>query len=162
MLNIYVLQQLSELYELSVDSILQEREEYKMNKKVNYFALFGSLIFNLFLFSGIALILLILLATLWFLAILIVCLPFIIAYANLSRGRNFELIQTGIILICFVAGVVLISLSQKTKPVMLVNFNSLKNISNYLLNVAVLALKEYCTRIIYSQIYSRVLELNVN
>lgn len=49
--NIYVLKQLSKLYELSVDGILQEREEDKMSRKVNYFALFGSLIFNLFLFG---------------------------------------------------------------------------------------------------------------
>lgn len=119
--NIYVLKQLSKLYELSVDGMLQEREEDKMSRKVNYFALFGSLIFNLFLFSGIALILLILLATVWFLAILFVCLPFILAYVNLSGGQDFEWIQTVLSLLCFAVGIFLIPLSKRL-TIYLVNF----------------------------------------
>jgi len=111
--NIYVLKELSDIYELSVDSLVQEREEEKMKKQVNYFALFGSLIFNLFLFSGVAFILIILLATIWFIAILFICLPFILAYVNLSGEQAFEWIQTILSIVCFVFGIFLVPLSKK-------------------------------------------------
>ncbi|MGL4643207.1 MAG: helix-turn-helix domain-containing protein [Vagococcus fluvialis] len=111
--NIYVLKELSEIYELSIDCLVQEREEERMGKRVNYFALFGSLIFNLFLFSGIALTLIILLATIWFIAILFTCLPFILAYVNLSGEQSFEWIQTILSIICFIFGIFLIPLSKK-------------------------------------------------
>jgi len=111
--NIYVLKELSDIYELSVDSLVQEREEEKMKKQVNYFALFGSLIFNLFLFSGVAFILIILLATIWFIAILFICLPFILAYVNLSGEQDFEWIQTILSIVCLVFGIFLVPLSKK-------------------------------------------------
>jgi len=111
--NIYVLKELSDIYELSVDSLVQEREEEKMKKQVNYFALFGSLIFNLFLFSGVAFILIILLATIWFIAILFICLPFILAYVNFSGEQAFEWIQTILSIVCLVFGIFLVPLSKK-------------------------------------------------
>lgn len=111
--NIYVLKELSDIYELSIDSLVQEREEEKMKKQVNYFALFGSLIFNLFLFSGVAFILIILLATIWFIAILFICLPFILAYVNFSGEQDFEWIQTILSIVCLVFGIFLVPLSKK-------------------------------------------------
>lgn len=47
---------------------------------------------------------------------------------------------------------------NKNIPVVLVNFNTLKNISKSLQNVAVLGLKEYCTIIICFQTYFLALE----
>lgn len=111
--NIYVLKQLSKLYEVPIDILVQEREEEKMNKKINFFALFGSIFFNMFLFSGLALTLLILLASVWFIAIICVCSPFILAYANFSGEQAFEWTQTIISLICFIVGMFLIPLSKK-------------------------------------------------
>ena len=53
--NIYVIQELSDLYGISLDELVVntalENKEAKSMKNVNPFALFGAILFNVFLFS---------------------------------------------------------------------------------------------------------------
>ena len=53
--NIYVIQELSDLYDISLDELVVntalENKEAKSMKNVNPFALFGAILFNVFLFS---------------------------------------------------------------------------------------------------------------
>ena len=53
--NIYVIQELSDLYGISLDELVVntalENKEVKSMKNVNPFALLGAILFNMFLFS---------------------------------------------------------------------------------------------------------------
>lgn len=53
--NIFAIEKLSDIYQVSLDELIKdtllEKKGVKNMKDVNYFALFGAIIFNLFLFS---------------------------------------------------------------------------------------------------------------
>ncbi|WP_107841184.1 helix-turn-helix domain-containing protein [Metasolibacillus meyeri] len=118
--NIFVLQELSNLYGLSIDDLLsetkektQEKEEGKAMKKINWFALFGVVCFNVVLFSGVAIAAIGLLIALWAITLSFVVSPLLLLGANVTGLQNFEMLQTVLSVILCGVGVVLYPFSKK-------------------------------------------------
>lgn len=92
--NIHVLKELTELYGISMESLLSDKDfnvkETIEIKKVNIMALIGSILFNVFLFSGIAITLILLLVSLWVLVAFMTLSPVVLIWAILSGVQAFD------------------------------------------------------------------------
>lgn len=73
--------------------------------RINYFALFGVIFFNLFLSWGIAIVLVALLFSLWTIVVSFVLSPLILLGVNLMGLQEFDIIQTILSCIIFVVGI---------------------------------------------------------
>ena len=115
--NIYVLKELSTLYEMSIDSLIADKQLNKKGnigvKKVNVFALVGSLLFNIFLFSGIGIIVVILLLSLWTLVLILILAPFILIAAELTGMQHFDRVNGILSVILCPLGMVMINFAKK-------------------------------------------------
>ncbi len=88
--NLYVLQDLSKLYEVEIAYFLTKEVENQTEKKsqINFYALFGVICFNVFFASFAYLVMLAFLFTLWIAAVFFICIPTITALLDLrSQGQ---------------------------------------------------------------------------
>lgn len=82
--NIHAIEALSKLYGVSIDSLYAGSAPDEGNhtmKHINYFALFGALLFNIFLFSGIAVVLIVSVASVWLMTCVFALAPLILFMA---------------------------------------------------------------------------------
>lgn len=126
--NINVIKELSFVYDVPIDQLVSiskennvcKKEEIEM-KRINYMALFGSLCFNIFLFSGIAITLIMLMLSVWMIVGTFLICPFMLAYVNLTGAQEFGWLNTILAVILFPVGVVLINYSKQL-TLNLINF----------------------------------------
>ncbi|MEK3977990.1 DUF1700 domain-containing protein [Psychrobacillus sp. FSL K6-2836] len=81
--------------------------------KINYFALFGVIFFNLVLFSGVAIAVVALLFSLWTVVVSFVLSPIILVVVNQMGIQEFNIIQTILSCIILVIGIKLVPFSMK-------------------------------------------------
>lgn len=125
--NVYTLEALSELYELPIEELITSNPRNSINnknggnqmKKINYFALFGSIMFNVFLFSGIALTLVVLLLSLWLIIAAFIASPFMLVYVNLAGIQPFTWYNTIFAAVAFLIGLLLVRYAHKLTFVLL-------------------------------------------
>lgn len=82
-------------------------------KRVNYFALFGVISFNVIVFSGIAIALAGLLFSLWTIVISFVVSPVLLTVVNVLEIQQFNVLQTIFSVILFFVGIGLAPLAMK-------------------------------------------------
>lgn len=114
--NIYSLQKLSSIYNVPLDALIEGangKTENEENKRINYFALFGALLFNLLLFSIILFISIISIISLWSLAIICTISPIIFVIFVSLNLQNFEAIQLLVSITFSVIGVILLVISKR-------------------------------------------------
>lgn len=100
--NIYALKKLSLIYQINLDDLvngksnLNERSNNKDSfKNINYFALFGALLFNIFLFSIVTFITFVVVTSLWGGAIVFIVSPilfFIFVMLNMQKYETSQLL----------------------------------------------------------------------
>lgn len=124
--NIYVLQKLSSLYKLPLTDLLSgsdqkdESQEIFNMGKINWLALFGAVIFNLFLFSEVLIVLVGLVRTLWALTVIFTSSPLLLLL-NISLGwgwQSFNWLQLGIGCLFCLIGVGLYPLVKKMSSIL--------------------------------------------
>lgn len=130
--NIHVIKELSEVYDLSVDDLISgtvfeniEKEDIKM-KKINYLALFGSLFFNVFLFSGIIVLGLAVLCCFWVIPTIFVLSPFVVLVFVQLGLDTFSWLELSLGIGLAIIGIVLLPLAKK------ITIYLLKYFKNYL------------------------------
>ncbi|AEB28830.1 hypothetical protein, DUF1700 [Carnobacterium sp. 17-4] len=118
--NIFVLQELSNLYGLSIDELIsetkkavQKKEEEVSMKKFNWFALVGVLLFNLILFSAVALTAILLVFSLWLITVTFIISPILLLGANVTGVQSFSILQSFASIILCLTGIVLYPLAKK-------------------------------------------------
>ncbi|EZY89004.1 TPA: DUF1700 domain-containing protein [Staphylococcus aureus] len=115
--NIYVIQELSDLYGISLDELVVntalENKEAKSMKNVNPFALFGAILFNVFLFSLIVIFFGGFLLLSLFISLAMLFSPLILAIFVLTGVQEFNVIQLVMTVIFVVIGLLSISLLKK-------------------------------------------------
>ncbi|MFD0898101.1 helix-turn-helix domain-containing protein [Loigolactobacillus binensis] len=118
--NIYVLKDLSSLYELSIDELLAETKQATQQKEgttnmkhINFLALFGVIFFNMTLFSGGAITAVALLLALWVIIVAFILSPVIAFLVYLLNLQQLAIIQVILSLFLFVIGITLLPLAQK-------------------------------------------------
>ena len=115
--NIYVIQELSDLYGISLDELVVntalENKEAKSMKNVNPFALFGAILFNVFLFSLIVIFFGGFLLLSLFISLAMLFSPLILAIFVLTGVQEFNVIQLVMTVIFVVIGLLSIPLLKK-------------------------------------------------
>jgi transcriptional regulator with XRE-family HTH domain len=116
--NIYVIQELSYLYDISfrdelVVNTALENKEAKSMKNVNPFALFGAILFNVFLFSLIVIFFGGFLLLSLFISLAMLFSPLILAIFVLTGVQEFNVIQLVMTVIFVVIGLLSIPLLKK-------------------------------------------------
>lgn len=111
--NINVLLELSRLYHTSLEELIQvspttTEEEKPVMKKINYFALFGAIAFNVVLFSGVFITAVALLFSLWLVVGLFILSPALMLAFNILGIQSFSFFQSLISILLFVCGSILI------------------------------------------------------
>lgn len=98
--NIFVLQELGNLYGLSTDELLSETKKEaneiggeKKMKKVNWLALIGVLFFNLLLFSSVAVTAIALVLTFWAVTFIFILAPILYVSVTAVGWQDFEALQ---------------------------------------------------------------------
>lgn len=126
--NIHVIKELSFIYDVPIEQLVSIPKENHINKKediemkrINYMALLASLVFNTFLFSGIAITLIALNLSLWLMVGAFLSSPFVLVYINLKGIQEFNWMNTILAVILFPIGIVLISYSKQL-TLNLINF----------------------------------------
>ena len=127
--NIYVPKDLSKLYDLSIDDLISETkaqihedEEEKSMNKVNWFALFGVIAFNVLLLSSGGIIVVALLGALWGITGAFILSPVFLLIGLLSGTQVYPLVATGVCAVIFIIGLFLFPLAKKATQY-LVNFS---------------------------------------
>lgn len=127
--NIFVLQELSSLYELSIDELIsetkksvQKKEEELSMKKFNWFALAGVLLFNLLLVSVVALTTILLVFALWLITGTFILSPIILLGANVMGAQSFSIFQSFASILLCLAGLVLYPVAKKTTQTLVDSF----------------------------------------
>lgn len=117
--NIHVIKKLSEIYNVSIEYLVNEtiiekkrKEELKM-KKVNYLALIGSIFFNAFLFSIVFLMGIALLLVLWAFPVLFILSPIVFLIAVQMGTEDFNWFETIFSIVLAIIGIFVIPLSKK-------------------------------------------------
>lgn len=77
-------------------------------KKINYFALFGAIAFNVVLFSGVFITAVALLFSLWLVVGLFILSPALMLVFNILGIQSFSFFQSLISILLFVCGSILI------------------------------------------------------
>ncbi len=117
--NIYVIQELSDLYDISLDELVVntalENKEAKSMKNVNPFALFGAILFNVFLFSLIVIFFGGFLLLSLFISLAMLFSPLILAIFVLTGVQEFNVIQLVMTVIFVVIGLLSIPLLKKSQ-----------------------------------------------
>ena len=115
--NMYVIQELSDLYDISLDELVVntalENKEAKSMKNVNPFALFGAILFNVFLFSLIVIFFGGFLLLSLFISLAMLFSPLILAIFVLTGVQEFNVIQLVMTVIFVVIGLLSIPLLKK-------------------------------------------------
>lgn len=115
--NIYVIQELSDLYGISLDELVVntalENKEVKSMKNVNPFALLGAILFNMFLFSLIVIFFGGFLLLSLFVSLTMIFSPLILGMFVLAGVQDFNVIQLVMTVFFFGIGVLSISLLKK-------------------------------------------------
>lgn len=115
--NIYVIQELSDLYGISLDELVVntalENKEVKSMKNVNPFALLGAILFNMFLFSLIVIFFGGFLLLSLFVSLTMIFSPLILGMFVLAGVQDFNVIQLVMTVFFFGIGVLSIPLLKK-------------------------------------------------
>lgn len=115
--NIYVIQELSDLYGISLDELVVntalENKEVKSMKNVNPFALLGAILFNMFLFSLIVIFFGGFLLLSLFVSLTMIFSPLILGIFVLAGVQDFNVIQLVMTVFFFGIGVLSIPLLKK-------------------------------------------------
>ena len=115
--NIYVIQELSDLYGISLDELVVntavENKEVKSMKNVNPFALLGAILFNMFLFSLIVIFFGGFLLLSLFVSLTMIFSPLILGIFVLAGVQYFNVIQLVMTVFFFGIGVLSIPLLKK-------------------------------------------------
>ena len=115
--NIYVIQELSDLYDISLDELVVntglENKEAKSMKNVNPFALLGAILFNMFLFSLIVIFFGGFLLLSLFVSLTMIFSPLILGIFVLAGVQDFNVIQLVMTVFFFGIGVLSIPLLKK-------------------------------------------------
>lgn len=82
-------------------------------ERINYFALFGVLFFNIVLFSGIAITLVALLFSLWTIVVSFFVSPILLLVINQMGLQKFDVIQTILSFVLFIVAIGLAPLAMK-------------------------------------------------
>ena len=120
--NIYVLQKLSSLYKLPLTDLLSrsdqkdESQEIFNMGKINWLALFGAVIFNLF--SEVLIVLAGLVATLWALTVIFTSSPLLLLLSISLGWQSFNWLQLGIGCLFCLIGVGLYPLVKKMSSIL--------------------------------------------
>lgn len=104
--NIYVLQKLSDLYGVSIERLINDDIKEQRKKNINYFALFGSMIFNVFLFFILILSTMILVIGIWGLSLIFTFSPFIFLLFVYLHIQNFEIVQLLLCIFFLILGLI--------------------------------------------------------
>lgn len=117
--NIHVIKKLSEIYNVSIEDLVNEtiiekkrKEEVKM-KKVHYLPLIGSIFFNAFLFSIVFLMGIALLLVLWAFPVLFILSPIVFLIAVQMGIEGFSWFETIFSIVLAIIGIFVIPLSKK-------------------------------------------------
>lgn len=126
--NINVLLELSNLYQISLDELIHENnqtpeEEKMVMKKLNYFALFGAIAFNVVLFSGVFITAIVLLFSLWLIVGLFILSPALMLVVNITGIQAFSLFQSFVSIILCAVGVILYPLAKKATHELIIFFS---------------------------------------
>ncbi|HHP1027398.1 TPA: helix-turn-helix domain-containing protein [Bacillus anthracis] len=115
--NIYVIQELSDLYGISLDELVVntalENKEVKSMKNVNPFALLGAILFNMFLFSLIVIFFGGFLLLSLFVSLTMIFSSLILGIFVLAGVQDFNVIQLVMTVFFFGIGVLSIPLLKK-------------------------------------------------
>ena len=115
--NIYVIQELSDFYGISLEELVVntelENKEVKSMKNVNLFALFGAILFNVFLFSLIVIFFGGFLLLSLFVSLTMIFSPLIFAIFVLTGIQDFNVVQLFMTVIFLVVGLLSIPLLKK-------------------------------------------------
>lgn len=130
--NIYTLNTLCKLYDINIDSLLSESNH--KTPKINYLALFGSIMFNSLIFSGIMIILAVFITSIWFMVVFSLISPLLLVIANVSGAQSFDITNAILSVLLFVAAYFgfkpVLKLSQKLvillKKYFKINMNMIK------------------------------------
>lgn len=125
--NINVLLELSKQYHISLDELINDNqkqieEEKTIVKKLNYFALFGAIAFNVVLVSVVFLTAIVLLFSLWLIVGLFITSPILLIIVNVTGLQAFSIIQSLVSVILFGVGTVLYPLANKATHELIVFF----------------------------------------
>ncbi|MDE4586261.1 helix-turn-helix domain-containing protein [Staphylococcus epidermidis] len=115
--NIYVIQELSDFYGISLEELVVntelENKEVKSMENVNLFALFGAILFNVFLFSLIIIFFGGFLLLSVFISLAMIFSPLIFAIFVLTGIQDFNVVQLFMTVIFLVVGLLSIPLLKK-------------------------------------------------
>lgn len=117
--NIHVIKKLSEIYNVSIESLTGEtilekkRKEETKIKKIHFLPLIGSIFFNVFLFSIVILIAIALLLVLWAVPVIFILNPIAVLVAVQMGINDFSWIELSLSIILALIGIFVIPLSKK-------------------------------------------------
>ncbi|MGJ5713185.1 helix-turn-helix domain-containing protein [Staphylococcus auricularis] len=111
--NVYVLEALSSIYDVPLEYLINGISEEKEDKKMNYFALFGSIVFNVLLFSIVILVALSSILIMWSLVVIFTLSPFVYLVTVFLQIQPFELFELLLSLGFFAIGIILIPVCYK-------------------------------------------------
>ncbi|MGW9989379.1 helix-turn-helix domain-containing protein [Staphylococcus hominis] len=123
--NIFAIEKLSDIYQVSLDELIKdtllEKKEAKNMKDVNYFALFGAIIFNLFLFSMGLIFSVGMLILIFGISLVMILSPILFGIFVASGIQEFSFIQLGLTIFFLIIGIFSLPLIKKVS-VMLLGF----------------------------------------
>ncbi|MGX4685285.1 helix-turn-helix domain-containing protein (plasmid) [Vagococcus sp. JNUCC 83] len=128
--NIYVLEDISKFYGISLKELLtdQEGEKVMEHKKINIFGLLGVLIFNIYIILGPLIVVIAVTLSALFVSIIFLLCPIILVIVNIMGLQAFTWSQLGFSILLCVVGISMLFLAKKTaKPL----FNIIKSYCRY-------------------------------
>lgn len=118
--NIYVLKDLSSLYGLSLDELISEtkaqikhNEEIRPMNKINWFALFGVIAFNIVLFSSGAIIVVAMLGALWVITAAFIISPLLLLIGLITGTQIYPILSTLLCALIFIVGLGLYPIAKR-------------------------------------------------
>lgn len=110
--NIEVLKELSSIYKIPLNNLITE-EEVKSMKKVNIFALIGSIIFNFYMICTVGVLLVLVLGLAWLMTGLAISMPIILLISAVLGWQVVVLKQIIFSIICFAVGILAFFILKK-------------------------------------------------
>lgn len=128
--NIYVLEDISKLYGISLEELLTNKKGDKVmkHKKINLLGLLGVLIFNIYIILGPLIVAIAIILTVLFIAIIFAACPIILLVVTIMGLQPFTWYQLGGSILLCVVGLSILFLAKKIyKPI----FNIIKAYCRY-------------------------------
>lgn len=130
--NIYAIQELSRIYDISLNDLVKntvfENKESQNVKRLNFFALFGALVFNIFLFSLVILFFSASFIMLLGISLTMIFSPLIFIIFVIKDIQDFNIFQLSLTIFFFCIGLFSIPILKKS---IYISFRVLKNYLKY-------------------------------